>query len=148
MGYTGKDERAFIMDATTGIGALAGSRVWKGEVPDPEQIERLASGGVKPYIVVTFQMPFPSKSGRSLAGGEKKQPYVMPFMVVSYAGDPDSAEELDGAVRDKLLDAIPSPTAGPIAVQGGFTAPVKDTTSRPTRHAAGTWFDVLVNLGI
>lgn len=144
--FTGQTERDYIMSASTGIGALAGGRVFKTAVPDEENLPRLADGKIKPYLVVTFQSPFSGSQGRSVAGGEQKQPHIMSGMAVSFAGDPDSAEALDNAVKRKLVGLIPSSGATPIRLVGGFSYDNSDTSSKPTRFAAGTWFKFHMNL--
>ncbi|ALJ19584.1 hypothetical protein [Microbacterium sp. No. 7] len=145
MSHTGKAERAFIMSA---LAPFAGGRNFKTEVPDERDLPRLGNGRIRPYNVVTFQRPFRMASGAAVAGGEKKRPYMMPFMIFSYAGDPDTADELGGAVSEVLIDARPSDTAGRIQCVGGFSYDQADTDSRPTRFAHAAWYRVHINLGI
>lgn len=144
MAITGADVRAYIMSAS-GLGNLVGGRVYKTQVPDDVQLER-EDGTVKPYIVVTFQTPFMSQQGRSVAGGEKKQPYVMSLMVTSFASDADAADAVNDQVLERLVGVRPSASAGEIQMVGGFSYSQSDAESRPTRYSSGAWFRVNVNL--
>ena len=144
--FTGRTERAYILSPVTGIGALAGGRLYKTAVPDGVDLPRLPDGRVKPYLVVTFQSPSSASRGRSIDGGEWIQPHIMGGMIVSYAGDADSAQELDDAVRLKLTGQRPSSGASKIRFVGGFERGSSDSTSKPTRFAVGSWFSFQINL--
>ena len=136
------------MGTTGGIGGLAGGRVFKTKVPDDSELPRDSSGAVRPYVVVTFQSPFFSAQGRSVAGGEQKQPYIMPFMVTAFASDADAAEVLIDAVKVMLVGVQPTTGSGVIQLVGGRSYDLADSDSRPTRFASLAWFKVFVNLSL
>lgn len=145
MAIDGAAERAYIMDATTGIGSLAGGRVFKTAVPDDYVLPKFTDGKVKPYIVVRFSRPFASTRGRAIAGGEQSQPHIMSFTITAYAGDADSAEITMAAVQNKLVGLTP-PSAGFIQAKGGFSFPESESGAKPSRFGDGSFFSLTVNL--
>ena len=142
--FTGLDEQEQILDWLLEIIP----RVHETSVLDDDEVERYEDGSVKPYIVVTFQTPFASASGRSIAGGEQAQPHVMPFMVFAFAGDPKTARRLSAKIRVLLVGKRPSDTAGDIKVEGGGQYDRADNDSRPSRYGSGSFCKVNVGLGL
>ena len=142
--FTGLEEQDWIIDQLLTISP----RVVETSAPDDVQLERTSDGTIKPYIVVTFQTPFASASGRSIAGGEQAQPHVMPFMVFAFAGDPKTARRLSAKIRVLLVGKRPSETAGDIKVEGGGQYDRADNDSRPSRYGSGSFCKVNVGLGL
>lgn len=146
--FTGLEEQAYILGPNPGIGDLCSGRVWETQAPDYIELPRDDDGRALPYLVVTFQTPFASSQGRSIAVGEQRQPYMMAFMVTALSGDVNWSKQANAAVSRRLVGARPSDTAGEIKSVAGFSYFQSDTASRPTRFSSGTWFQVPINLAI
>ena len=144
--FTGLTEQAYILHATTGVGAMAQGQVWEDQVPDDVELLTNDDGSVRPYLTLHFQTPFASAAGRSIGGHEGSQPYIMAFTAVAHAADPDSAKRLIAAAVVKLTGARPSTTAGEIRSRGGWSGNRPDSGSRPTRFLRGAWLQVPINL--
>lgn len=143
MAFNAYAERANIMGT---LDDLAGGRVWKTEVPGNFILPRDTNQRIRPYLLVRFARPFASARDRGI-GNETKQPHIMPFTVTAFAGDPDSAELLAGAVGDKLVGWSPNGSAAsPIKATGGYNFTVADTGSYPIRFAEAAFYTTVVNL--
>jgi hypothetical protein len=89
------------------LSTLAGGRILD-ETPDDTEVPIDATGKVRPYIVLSIGVPFPTVGGgRSFSEGEKDIPYTLTLTVGCYAGDRKSLNMLYRAVLGKLVDWEP-----------------------------------------
>lgn len=99
------------------LSVLWGGRVLD-ELPDESELERDEVGVVKPYIVLTFGVLFPSGQDRSL-DGEDAQPHVLPFVAESWGPTKNDARAGAYGVIRRLTGFKPTENSSEIALTGG-----------------------------
>jgi hypothetical protein len=143
--YTGDAECEWIL---TQLRTLCGGRVWEVRVPDDVEIPRKedGSGGVKPYIIVSFASPTASAVGRNIAMGEKGQPHILTFTVKVVGAEMDDIKPVIRAAKDLITDGQPTDNSGRIKLRGGFAYPADDPNSAPGRVQKAFFGRVYINL--
>lgn len=142
-GITGKEERAWVMGQ---LKQLCGGMVWKTQVPDHVDLERMTDGGLNPYIIVRFARPSAVSVGRNIGSGEQGQPHMLTWSVQVIGSDADELEAVMDEVESMLVGEQPSPTASEIKARGGFAYPFGDSSSRPSRHVLPAFMRCYINV--
>lgn len=114
------------------LAGIAGGRLFDME-PDDVAVPVDTLGAVRPYIVLSFGVPFAHGAGnRSIGDTERTIPYTLTFVVGCYAGDRDSLNALYKEVSNRLVGAsLNGNNATPVRIPYGYNGKTKSTKSRP-----------------
>lgn len=126
---------------------LWGGRVWD-ELPDETMLEKDASTGlVKPYILLTFGVPFPSSRDRTIEG-EAQQPHILPFVAEAWGPTKDDARAGAYGVIESLTGFKPTENSSEIGLTGGGGGFSNYDQGRPIRFMRPVAGSLIINASI
>lgn len=129
MSFDGIDEET---NARALFSDLVGGRIFDMSPDDVDvPIDRL--GKVRPYIVLSFGVPYARGSeSRAVGDSERTIPYTLTFVIGCYAGDRDSLNALYKEVSNRIVGVeLNGNNATPVRIPFGYNGKTKSTTSRP-----------------